>query len=535
MPLEIAGMEFAYLSGPIGMCILTPSKKLISNLKKGYDALPICGFEDVHFSIKKNCYQLNMCKENDTSCVTLYTPMLYRLLDQLATKEYSINLFMEIGFFPYLLKNDKLISPERLSIFKANDGSMTYIARNHAACLSTSRNTENKLCFTSNLKYHLSDLRYQPNHLQLTNEEKKLISIANKLVIESPYLSFPLKDLYSIAEEMASHKNPNEPFESLITHFPTFESYMLDTFKKCRHQSNIMFYDMKASDLLKLAVTNTNGFINRLIKFPQWMTRSVFADRMSSSIFPFNLLVTMWKQYIDYAFFRYSKGKPEYKYHLEALTTIDDRVFSEYYHPKYKHLRTGGSRERLRYENRLLEVENEEFDEVKENVESLSEAREYFSGILDDAMMEFYFLLTSWKKEHNNSMLSIFSAGATHIKNVRFFMQQHGYYNTRCVESSKSKRVRCVAFHQDMSLSKWLLSFWNKMNRKKQYVLYQQLTLQVRRVQLLGNDIMYKILNGNAVPSSVVEDKVKDIKNLRTLDLINITIPSQYADKQLTL
>jgi len=528
--LELAGMKFSYVSGPIGMCLLTPSETLIKNLKKGYDAIPICGFEDIHWNINKNCYELNMCKDKTTDCVTLYTPLLYRLLDQLATKEYPINLFMEIGFFPYLLSNNKLISHERLSIFNANDGSMTYIARRHAACLSTSRSTDNDLCFTSNLKYHLSDIRYQPNHLQLSNEEMKMIGVANQLVKESPYMTVPLQDLYRIAQDIVNHDKPFK-YETYSTHFPTFESYMLDAFKKCCQRSEAKFYDMKAIELLMLAITDANAFVNRVIRFPQWMSRSVFADRMSKSIFPFTFLVTMWKQYMRYAFIRRSTDET-YIANLEVLHTLDDTVFDIYYHPTFDRLRTRPARERL--SDRSLEVDDHEFNVAKAKMKSLYNARAYFSEILDDAMMEFYFLITSWKTEHNNSLLSVFSAGATHVENVRFFMQKHGYYNTKCINSIN--KTRCISFHKnELSISKRLLSYWTKVNSKKQYELYQRMALQTRRVELLGPEIVYKILNGNAVPESEVNEKIKDINNITTLDLVSINVPSQYVNKQLTL
>jgi hypothetical protein len=511
MPLEIAGMNFTHLSGPIGMCLLTPSKSLISHLKKGCDAIPICGFQDIHWSLEKNCYELNLCKENDTNCVTLYTPVLYRLLDQVSSKEYSINLFMEIGFFPYLLKNEKLISPERLAVFDATDGSMTYIARRHAACLSTSRNTENELCFTANLKYHLSDIRYQPEYVKLTEDEKKLIRVANKLVKESPYTTFPLKDLYSIAKDMLDTDKTDKTDKTDredITHFPTFESYMLDAIKKCCQRPDVTFYDMKAIDLLTLAVTDANAFVNRIIKFPQWLSRSVFADRMSCSIFPFNFLVTMMKQYITFAFERRKQAenqKDMYEQYLQVLTTLNDNVFLFYYQPKFTYLRLQGSKDRFPDERLYSKQDLHDFQEAKINVDIVYEARNFFKEILDDAIMEFYFLLTSWKKEHNNSLLSIFSAGATHIKNVRFFMQTYGYYNTQCFQTTKHQRTRCVAFIKDnFSLSKWLSHYWMKMNPKKQTSLYHKLGLQTRRVQVLGNDIMYKILNGNAIPSSEI-------------------------------
>ena len=540
MPLEVGGMEFDYLSGPVGMCIFTPSNALISQLSKGkgYNVIPILGFEDLHWSLKNNCYELNMCKENDVRCVTLYTPILYRLLDQLATSQYSIHLFMEIGFFPYLLKNDKLISPERLSVFNATDGSMTYIARRHAACLATSRNTENELCFTSNLKYHLSDMRYEPSHLSLRDEEKELISVANKLVRESPYMTVPLQDLYSEAEQMISRKDAYvQNVDLKLTHFPTFESYMLDSFSTCCRQSHVLFYGEKAHELLMLAVTDANAFVNRLTQFRQWFPRSLFAMRMSSSIFPFDFLIKMWKQYIHYAFHQ----DKQREYYLDLVKNLDDSVFDTYNLPKFRALRVRGSRDRYRIEHRVP-IETEEFIIARAKANNLEDVRTHFSDILDDAMMEFYFLLTSWKTEHNNSLLSIFSAGSKHITNVRFFMQQHGYYNTMCLKASNIE-FSCVQLSsqresqnkETISLSKWLMTYWKKMNPKKQYSLYQRLALQQRRIKLLGTDIMYKILNGNAVSSDVIDDKIKDIQNIHTLDLTTITVPSQYANKRLTL
>jgi hypothetical protein len=79
MPFELAGMSFDFLSGPNGLCMLLPTEQLIQHLKNGFDALPICGFKDIHQSIQKNCYDLNMCKDGDSNCFTLYTRIFYRL------------------------------------------------------------------------------------------------------------------------------------------------------------------------------------------------------------------------------------------------------------------------------------------------------------------------------------------------------------------------------------------------------------------------------------------------------------------------
>jgi hypothetical protein len=201
MPLEISSLKFDYISGPTSLAFIIPiGESVIPFLKdKTLICPPILLLGDVHKETTLNCGVIDECITGESNCTSTFSPLFFRCLDSLTNQDYPVDIFLEVGIFPRFLKDPYLFDENRFkSLFETNDGVIPYIPRHHATCFSTAGNSQ-EMCFTKNIRYHLSDIRYHPSFLKLLDNEKNFIAIANDLM-KTDKSDLSLEEIYTRAE-----------------------------------------------------------------------------------------------------------------------------------------------------------------------------------------------------------------------------------------------------------------------------------------------------------------------------------------------
>jgi len=536
MPLEISSLKFDYISGPTSLALIVPHERLKEHLKDtSLMPSPILLIGDTHEETTYNCGVLDECITKESNCTSTFSPLFFRCLDTLTNEDYPIDIFLEVGIFPRFLKDPYLFDETRFkSLFDTNDGVMTYIPRYHSTCFSTVGKSQ-EMCFTKNIRYHLSDIRYQPSFLKLLDNEKSFITIANNMM-KTDTNNLTLEEIYTMSEELNKDKNNSKMLDNL-EHFPTFESYLFYSLENVVNniilrRSGSMFFDKDVEELFNTLLEDPYKLIEELIKLPQFKTKSMIYKRIKESIFKEDFCLKLFKEYVNYYFIKNPIKKGEYC--KDCVSSVKS----------------------LEREIRRKEISGQVY---RTTVNSIKDATDNCANELFVPIMDFYFLVTSWKQQYKNSLMSVYIAGDVHVKQIRKFLMIKGYckdyfsiYNNPIINDNKylkGELIRCIEIPKSVpySIDDILREYFTLYSQNgKVKMLINKSNLQRKRIKYFGVEVVQDMLNGKAYSKDkLIEsyvkhtlDNTKNIKGKSFLDDLEmdfIAVPKDYKDKRLTI
>lgn len=575
--ITLGSIQFNYLSGPLSISMITPSKSL---LKISSSLLPpILFLGDQHNSTQDNCGMIETCKtkkvytEDEPLCMSTNSALWYRALDSLSSDQAKVDVYLELGFYPYFLKHPTLFDESRYKdLFETNQGMITYIPRFHTSCLSTIDEIQKK-CLTRHIRYHLSDLRYEPGIIHFTPNEVDHIERSNKMV-KDPSNKNNLQTIYNTIHSSNSVNSVNSVnskihYRSKLVghpdHLPTFESLLYhnvsNRFNKTvlAYDSPDMFYEEKTLDLMLLFLQKPQLFIKKIMDLPAFSSKSILHVKMNQCFVPNKICKEIISQYYQYAHdstvdirnYLHRElefaSKKYYKYTMDVMRNPSPMLSSVITHYYIKN-------------NKKRQYLTKVWPELCKEISALM-----FSPLVD-----LFFLFTNWKQ--TNSILSCYIAGLEHTSTLYAFLVEYDYYksqfyfgdetlvNERINNINKLKKCiipsfiyknrtfelkRCIQLNEKVNIDNIILNYYHSQkytqkDTQKESIIQSftsQQNLIQERIKCLSYNRYIHVLQGQLLTDQDISEciSVSNYKSkesfLQACKFNVMYIPTEYASK----
>jgi len=573
---EIGGLSFDYLSGPKSLVGLFPVDKLYQYCDEKTSIPPMLGVGDIHGSLDNGCESQKTCKAEPHKCLAFYTPAFFKLLDAMCDSDTPIDIFLEIGFYQFFLKDSSFFDDSRVNIFQANEGMITWIAKYHPSCFSTADDNQDK-CLTQNIRYHLIDIRYNPDFVHFRPGEMEQIYIANVMMKHPSFADAKLIDIYKMAKLYRKYfNNPDvlkktmryEPSvkehflmfdfgeilredkllsgNSVMTpqHLPTFESFLFyiitEAYDIESPQEDPVFFTCKASELIRMIHRSPRECILALMAMPAWKTKSMCYKRMNESIMSKQLCTEMIVDYFDY---RMRQWLTDSAYIRESLMNTYRSI------PAVKEEWKNKSKKVMPHPSTMTESRAQ--DNLYERAKIIYKAGIELSEAISQTFMDIYFLLSNWKT-NNANMMSVLLAGNNHITDLtRFLVHEKKWYEAKFEMISMEDTfdpdtftatkheylMRCIQPSNTtyVSLTTCLLSYYLDRDDVKYNVLIEKAKLQKKRVDILSQEHVNNVMMGYALKVDLVKRLMKKYETTVTPDELGlklVLVPTIYSHKR---
>lgn len=455
MTITIGNIKINYLSGPDKIGLITPNsielfKKWNVNEKMSY-LPPILVIGDIHNSTSDNCASVSKCYDNDLTCMNIFSPLFYKALDSLSSENSRIDIFLETGFFPYLLKDANIFNELRdKNLFITNDSLLSYIPRYYPSCFSSKEIG----CITTNLRYHLADIRFNPSNFNYLDHENEVIFLSIALMKDPKFIDWPLEQIYDFSTsyiESGIEKIDNEiknkfknikfnlPDETIDLsrwlniskkgnkpsknpnmnkppHFATFESYLFFCVENCFNYLNSIscdFFETPGKELIKNICEDPESFILFLLQHPQFKTKSIIYNKIKQSYMGEEICLKLVKRYFIYYQNKFVKPQIKsnnYKYILEQAINDYEKELNNYMlflnRPLHRNINNGNNKED--FGTNLIQV----YPQMCQN----------FADFISAPLMDLYFLISSWNNMYRDSICCVYIAGTNHIETLTNFL-----------------------------------------------------------------------------------------------------------------
>jgi hypothetical protein len=267
---------------------------------------------------------------------------------------------------------------------------------------------------------------------------------------------------------------------------------------------------------------------------PEFKAKSVIYKRIKESIFKEEFCLNLFKEYVKYFFEKNPiKNKKDCYNCVSRVETLELGI-------------------------RRRRVSNYVYNQ---SIDAIEKATNSCANVLFVPIMDFYFLITSWKEQYKNSIMSVYIAGDDHVKNIRRFLITKGYYNeyfniyndlktkdNKYIYGEK-KLIRCIEIPKNIPYSiddKLMEIFINNNQINKAKMILNKNKLQNKRIKYFGEKVIREMLNGKAYSRDKLIDayrnhtmdnikKVTPVSFLDDLELDFIVVPLEYKDKRLTI
>jgi len=187
--LTFGGINVSQISGPTSFCVLKPTKKFLEFTQDPNIPIQIL-LGDKHYSFINACDPLteSYIKQTNSVILSTFQQNWFNLIDSTCTSSSPIDYYIE-SFIPFKifksideLSHDRSNEEEYLQegkiALKIKPSVMTYIAQHHLPCFT---NTQTKIkleqCFTRNIRYHLTDVRWSKEYIHIFGESNPSIKM----------------------------------------------------------------------------------------------------------------------------------------------------------------------------------------------------------------------------------------------------------------------------------------------------------------------------------------------------------------------
>jgi hypothetical protein len=559
MPLTYNGLKISHLSGPTSLLGCAPNMSYFEDKCKvetgNFPIIIMLG--DIHNSKSHTCKYVEECKEQESFCVSLLSPLWFRMLDSLVISGHHIDYFIESFIYPPFLQMNELFDDEwdyNIVSLPPNHV-LTFIPNFHPKCL----HQDSSECMTNNINYQLVDFRYTTKDLSLPKHLHMLLVLTThfmktregnlhtfyKMALQyinlTPSDTKPAYDLKLIPR--AEVKNTHMPYFESYLHFVLTNSLSAN---RCEYKEGYTFFDKKGIHLLALYLDNKEEFVVSICNHVKFISTSICYQQMLKSPLKIQECIKLLAKFIHY--------------HLKTCPLTDDMRNT---------IKKGIEKYDKDTHSLLMNIRgiDHESDDVIERCNEYVNICEIISSTIVIPFVDFYMWLRSLKLDSlSKCRLTVYHAGDFHTQTLYSFLCEEErayssifgvgnalnsdelcyprimpYIQPYRMDLAKIAQFRCLdlsSIEEQISLEDIILFSLDEKVRKKAN---KARKINKRRLRYLGKEFYLSMLKGKTISSDTLNNILEKHPTLKynentlanRLHLVTTHIPKQYKDSNI--
>jgi hypothetical protein len=433
MSLTIGQIPIAYLGGPTTISCISPTERLTTLFDVEVDVTDYASIlllGDEHSDVALTCRDVKDCQQNKVVCTSTVSPLWFRILDSLSFDNYKVNYFIEHNihtklFDTDMFENDDLV----LQMFQADFSPMTYVSKYHPKCFSQKTKEH---CMTSNIQYHVCDIRMYSDYMSCTNDHRNRLAVLNQLMIlkDNPHRQ---SDHQKLAQWLSKSDggqmdelDVHIPYPEVDNpHYPYFESYLCYVLERCLsgdriyYPNGMKFFDDLGIDLLQLAVEDHSQWLDTIFEHPRFLDTSIIVKQIKQTKMNVDKGLSLFRTFCEY---HRAKCPVSKELKTKLLKGIEEYTVQTFYQNMYVKRPIRSSSKQKPFSHTISE---------------LTTAAEELCIDLMLPFADFYMWVRSIKPSLK-SVLTVYNAGEYHTVSFTKFFAEHAKLYTIDFASSTS-------------------------------------------------------------------------------------------------